>query len=82
MKVCLSHNWYGRFSGEEAVVEGLAELLHAHGHEVFRFLRSSAEIPNTRLGKVRALLRAWKGQFRTSRHSLAGVWRTHRARGG
>jgi len=56
VRICLVHNQYGSFSGEEAVVEGLSGLLHAHGHEVYRFLRSSAEIPNMRLGKVRALL--------------------------
>jgi len=55
MRVLVIHNKYGRFSGEEAVVEGLAELLNVHGHEVVRFVRSSAEIPNMRLGRVRAL---------------------------
>lgn len=55
MKCLLIHNAYGRFSGEEAVVEGLCRLLAARGQEVVRYTRSSEEIAEMRLGKVRAM---------------------------
>jgi glycosyltransferase involved in cell wall biosynthesis len=50
------HNEYGRFSGEEAVLNGLAELLQRNGHYVTRFTRSSADIPGMLPGQVRAFL--------------------------
>jgi glycosyltransferase involved in cell wall biosynthesis len=56
MKICLVHNAYGKFSGEEAVVEGTCRLLVEHGHELLLFTRSSAEIPKMRFGKIRAFL--------------------------
>ncbi len=56
IRIAIIHNEYGRFSGEEAVVDGLAELLGRKGHEVMRFTRSSAEIPGTPLGQARAFL--------------------------
>lgn len=43
-RIALVHNSYGKVSGEEVVVEALAELLTARGHEVLRFSRSSEEI--------------------------------------
>ncbi len=54
MKICIVHNEYGKFSGEEAVVQSLLRLLTEHGHEVRYFSRSSAEIPGMRLGNIRA----------------------------
>jgi glycosyltransferase involved in cell wall biosynthesis len=54
MKICMVHNEYGSFGGEEAMLEGICRLLMERGHEVLRFTRSSAEIPKMRLGKVRA----------------------------
>ena len=44
MKVLFIHNDYGRFSGEEATCESLAELLSERGHEVSWYRRSSKEI--------------------------------------
>ena len=55
MKILLVHNAYGRISGEEIVIDGLASLLAARGVLVQRFSRSSAEIEATRLGKIPAL---------------------------
>lgn len=54
MKVCIVHNAYGAFSGEEAAVEDQARILQSRGHEVFRFSRSSAELADTPFGNVRA----------------------------
>ena len=56
MRICVAHNQYGKFSGEEAVVQAQIGLLEDHGHEVMRFFRSSAEIPAMRLGKLRGLV--------------------------
>lgn len=56
MKVCLVHNAYGKFSGEEAVVEGQKKLLQENGHEVCMFSRSSEEIPIMFMGQLRAFL--------------------------
>ena len=54
MRVCIIHNCYGSFSGEEAVVEGTKRLLREKGHEVVEFVRSSADIRGMRFGKARA----------------------------
>jgi len=56
LKICLVHNAYGKVSGEEVVVEGLATLLAARGHTVLRFSRSSEEIPGKFLGSAQAFL--------------------------
>jgi glycosyltransferase involved in cell wall biosynthesis len=54
MKICLVHNEYGTFSGEEAVVASQVKLLEEHGHQVCRFTRSSVEIERMMLGQLRA----------------------------
>lgn len=42
MKILLVHNSYGKYSGEEAVVDKMASMLTRHGHDVV-FYRSSSE---------------------------------------
>ena len=37
MKICLVHNEYGKFSGEEAVVKNQIDLLQNNNHEVLVF---------------------------------------------
>ena len=54
MRVCLVHNDYGKFSGEELVVESLSYLLKDNGNKVVHFSRSSAELFQMRLGKILA----------------------------
>jgi len=54
MKICMVHNEYGIFSGEECVVYNICHLLEGRGHTVIKFFRSSTEIPKMRLGKARA----------------------------
>lgn len=54
MKILLIHNKYGKFSGEEAVVDSQIRLLRAHGHKVVTYFRSSEELDELSLGKVRA----------------------------
>jgi len=54
MQICIVHNEYGRFSGEEAIVERICRLLEGHGHKLIRLTRSSSEIPALVLGEIRA----------------------------
>ncbi len=54
MKVCVVHNEYGKFSGEGAVVTAQKKLLADNGHKVISLERSSAEISNMTLGKLKA----------------------------
>ncbi len=54
MKILLIHNAYGTFSGEEAVVRDVSNLLEMHGHTVITFFRRSTEIPRMLLGNLRA----------------------------
>lgn len=56
MKILYVHNEYARPSGEEQAASELVNLLRENGHEVKWFTRSSAEISNSRLGKIKALL--------------------------
>ena len=52
MRILIIHNKYGKFSGEEAVVESQIKLLRANGHEVITYFRSSEELetmPNSKL---------------------------------
>lgn len=58
MKVLLIHNEYGKYCGEEAVVDRMERMLSANGHIVRKYTRSSAEIPKMLLGKVRAFFAA------------------------
>ena len=44
MKICIVHNAYGKFSGEEAVVRDHMALFRAMGCEVIEFRRSSEEL--------------------------------------
>ena len=54
MKICIVHNEYGKFSGEEAVVQSLFQLLSGHGHDVSLFSRRSAEIEKMPFGELQA----------------------------
>lgn len=56
MKILVVHNSYGKFSGEETVVAGQKKLLADNDHGVVCFERSSAEIREIRIGKLRAFL--------------------------
>ena len=56
MKVLYVHNKYAKPSGEEHAANELVELLREHGHDVKWFTRSSAEIADSSLGKIKAML--------------------------
>lgn len=54
MRILMVHNDYAGRSGEEQAAEALAALLADHGHQVFWFRRSSAEIAGSFGGKAKA----------------------------
>jgi glycosyltransferase involved in cell wall biosynthesis len=54
MKILYVHNEYASPSGEEHASRSICEMLEENGHEVFWFKRSSAEIKDSVLGKIKA----------------------------
>lgn len=53
MKILIVHNDYGKYSGEEAVVDKMAAMLTAHGHQVAFFRRSSEGSRGSLRGNLR-----------------------------
>ena len=47
MRILIIHNEYGNFSGEEAAVRDLEQVLMSNGHNVIKYIRSSKEIEKT-----------------------------------
>ena len=56
MKILIVHNSYGRYSGEEAVVDKMAAMLAEMGHTVCRYEKTSEGFRDTTSGKVRGFL--------------------------
>ncbi len=56
MKILLVHNDYGKYSGEEAVVDRLAAMWAAHGHEVAQLRKSTAGSRESLTGKIHGFL--------------------------
>lgn len=56
MKVLLVHNDYGKYSGEEAVVDKMAVMLGDMGHEVAQLRMSTATSRNNFTGKVKGFV--------------------------
>ena len=56
MKILLLHNDYGKYSGEEAVVDKMAAMLTAHGHEVVQYRRTTAGTRDSFIGKVKGFV--------------------------
>ncbi|MDO7138861.1 glycosyltransferase family 4 protein [Algibacter lectus] len=59
MKILIIHNKYGKFSGEEAVVEAQIALLQENGHEVITYFRSSEELEDMTNAKLKAFVSAF-----------------------
>jgi glycosyltransferase involved in cell wall biosynthesis len=76
MKVCLVHNSYGRRSGEEAAVDGLAECLVMKGHDVVHFDRTSERLRERSSAKVAAFFSGIYSYAR--RREFATFLSTHR----
>ena len=56
MKILIVHNSYGRYSGEEAVVDRMAAMLREMGHEVAFLRRTTEGARDTLSGKVHGFL--------------------------
>lgn len=56
MKILIAHNDYGKYSGEEAVVDKMASMLTAHGHQVVFYRCSSAGSRDSFSGKIKGFL--------------------------
>lgn len=52
MKILLVHNDYGKYSGEEAVVDQMAAMWISHGHEVVQLRQSTAGSRESLIGKI------------------------------
>lgn len=65
MKILLVHNNYGKYSGEEAVVDKMATMLQGLGHEVAQLRMSTEGLRDSALGKIKG--------FVAGIHSPAGV---------
>lgn len=52
MKILIVHNDYGKYSGEEAVVDKMAAMLRRHGHEVAFYRLTSAGSRESIVGRV------------------------------
>lgn len=60
MKILLVHNDYGKYSGEEAVVDKMAAMLSAHGHSVSQLRMSTSSARGSAIGMARGF--------------VAGIW--------
>lgn len=56
MKVLLVHNDYGKYSGEEAVVDKMAAMLSGLGHDVAQLRMTTADARESLLGKIRGFV--------------------------
>ena len=56
MKILLVHNEYGKYSGEEAVVDKMAGIFSGLGHEVAQLRMSTAGLRDSATGKMRGFL--------------------------
>lgn len=56
MKLLLVHNNYGKYSGEEAVVDKMASMFCEHGHEVCFYRLTSEGSRETLWGKIKGFL--------------------------
>jgi glycosyltransferase involved in cell wall biosynthesis len=57
MKIVIVHNRYalpGRGSGEEVAIDAISRLLKEKGHSIVPYIRSSLEVPEMKLGRLRA----------------------------
>lgn len=56
MKILIAHNEYGKYSGEEAVVEQMERMMSDLGHEVVQLRRSTAHVRDSFTGKLSVFL--------------------------
>lgn len=63
MKILIVHNNYGKYSGEESVVDKMAEMFRNHGHEVFFYRKTTEGVRESLTGKIKGFL---SGMYSTS----------------
>lgn len=56
MKILLVHNDYGKYSGEEAVVDKMAVMFASLGHEVAQLRMTTAGVRESLSGKIRGFI--------------------------
>ena len=56
MKILLVHNNYGKYSGEEAVVDKMATMLQGLGHEVAQLRMSTEGLRDSAVGKIKGFV--------------------------
>ncbi|OUN58401.1 glycosyltransferase family 4 protein [Alistipes sp. An66] len=56
MKILLVHNGYGKYSGEESVVDQMAAMWTEHGHQVVQLRMSTAGSRDSFVGKIHGFL--------------------------
>lgn len=56
MRVLFVHNNYGKYSGEEAVVDKMAEMFINHGHDVFFYRKTTMGVRESISGKIKGFL--------------------------
>lgn len=56
MKILLVHNDYGKYSGEESVVDQMAVMWAEHGHQVVQLRMSTADSRDSLVGKMHGFL--------------------------
>ncbi len=59
MKILIIHNKYGKYSGEEAVVDAQIKLLESNGNKVITYFRSSEELEKVPNAKFNAFFTAF-----------------------
>lgn len=55
-KILIVHNNYGKYSGEEAVVDKMAEMFRNHGHDVFSYRKTTEGVRESLSGKIKGFL--------------------------
>src|ERR1700712_4571891 len=82
MKILIVHNNYGRYSGEEAVVDKMGDMLRTHGHETSFFRADTAAYQQGLRNKMRMFLsgiysyrgvRGLKKALRTEKPDIVNV---------
>lgn len=56
MRILLVHNDYGKYSGEESVVDQMAAMWIEHGHQVVQLRMSTAGSRDSLVGKIHVFL--------------------------
>ena len=56
MRILIVHNNYGKYSGEEAVVDKMAEMFRKHNHNVFFYRRTTEGVRKSLFGKIKGFI--------------------------